>query len=253
MTTTVAWSTVQWGTFEAGVWTPLAMADGIEARPSGLDNRLLAFIVELPNPQLSGTRILDAPVVSGVKLQLPTLEVGALPNDRQVRISVGLTTTTDDYSTASPPLSRGETTAGTFIFQGGGTLIPMVVPLEIQTSIVTEIRRVTSSAFWDGRLSFVVESLDIDAGFRVLNGPSNPLTTDMDQDLFFGGRVGGGEGRIRAVRDSRYGMPAWNHELVRDGDNPGLFVRAWDVDPEDEEAQYKPKPDEGTVTDEVPS
>lgn len=257
MTQTVAWSTAQWGTFQSGVWTTLAEADGVEANPRGdVPTRLLAFILELPNPEFSGSRILDAPIVSGITLQFPTLEVGGGPSFSQpVRLSVLLATTTADYSTASPPLSRGETTVGTFTLQvDGGVLVPKVEPLVIPTATVTQIRsQVTSSAFWDGRLAFVVEALEFSAGFRVLNGPTNPLTADMEQDLFFSGLTGGPAGRIRAVRDSRFGMPAFHPELVRDGDNPGLFVRSFDVDPEDEEATYQPKPDEGTVTDEVPS
>ena len=46
-------------------------------------------------------------------------------------------------------------------------------------------------------------------------------------------------------------MPALNTELVRDGDQPNLWVRPWDSDPFDEPNTYRPRPGEGTVDDEI--
>ena len=75
----------------------------------------------------------------------------------------------------------------------------------------------------------------------------------VDWRPFFSGLAGGPTGGgIRAVRDGRFGMPAWNRDLIRDGDNPGLWVRSEDFDPEDEEQTYRPRPGEGTVDDGIP-
>jgi hypothetical protein len=44
-------------------------------------------------------------------------------------------------------------------------------------------------------------------------------------------------------------MPALSTELVRDGDNPSLWVRGHDVDPEDEVATYRRRSGEGSTDD----
>ena len=103
-------------------------------------------------------------------------------------------------------------------------------------------------ADWTGHLH-VALWLTVSAGpFTEVSAVS--LT--LDHEPFFSGLAGGPTGpRQRFVRDHRYGMPALNQELVRDGDQPGLWVRPWDRDSEDEPARYKPRPGEGTVDDDI--
>lgn len=262
MTQTVSWGnpTVQWGTLTAGVWTTLAFGDSIFGAVNPTAGTVLGVIFTWSDLEYSGTRVVDNPVVSGITFRVPVLGI-ALNNPRTVRLSCDLDFDSALYSTGSAPLTRGETNLGNFTIPASGSfnfVTPEYEDLTISSALVTQIRAlVTSRALWQGRIAFVLQDVtappDGTAGFLVANGPTTPLLLRVEQDLFYSGLTGGPSGRVRAVRDSRYGMPAFNPELVRDGDNPGLFVRSWDADPEDEEATYQPKPDEGTVTDEVPS
>ena len=61
-----------------------------------------------------------------------------------------------------------------------------------------------------------------------------------------------GDSRVRVVRDSRFGMPAWSDELVEDGDSPGVWVKPKHSDPEDPEREYIGNPREGARDDDVP-
>lgn len=79
-------------------------------------------------------------------------------------------------------------------------------------------------------------------------------TLELEWLPFFSGCAGPGwgvGGRVRAVRDHRFGMPILSNKLIRDGDNPGLWVRASDWDPEDPPNEYVPDPLEGVVDDEI--
>lgn len=258
MTQTVVWGnpTAQWGTVTGGVWTTLAFGNGIFGAVNPTANTDLGMIFDGPNLQFSGTRVVDNPVVSGITLRLPLL-AAAFNSPRVVRLWAQLVTDAADFSTASAPLTRGETDLGTFTIVVDNFLTPVYQDLVISAASVTQIRAlVTSRALWQGRIAFVLEDVTGDGtvGFLVANGPTTPLVLSVEQDLFYAGLTGGPSGGdVRAVRDGRYGMPAWNTELVRDGDNPGLFVRAFDADPEDPEATYRPKPGEGTVDDSIPN
>jgi hypothetical protein len=86
-------------------------------------------------------------------------------------------------------------------------------------------------------------------GHLSLNPPSLTMVTIPAHTGYVGGPFGG---NIRAVRDTRFGFPAFSHELVRDLETPSLYVRPHDVDPEELEARYRPKAGEGSVSDDIP-
>lgn len=250
MTLTVAWgNTVQWGTEEAGVWTTRAILDGVPVIIGAGDT--IGAIFEVPELQFSGSRVIDGPVVSGVTLKLPVRGIPAQPDEETtVRLWVVPETAADDFGASDMPLARGEVLLGTITFPTPGAIAPTLIDLEATDT--TELRAfVTSRSLWEGRVAFVIEYVSGDT-FEIINGPSAPMTVNAEQDLFFAGMTGGGDGKLRAVRDGRYGMPAFHTDLVQDGDQPGLYVKSFDVDPEDEEATYRPKPGEGTRTDEIP-
>jgi len=122
------------------------------------------------------------------------------------------------------------------------------------------LRAMMASAWWAGRFGFILEvaTLTPDPGNPAflndpLPGEANEILWSPVQLLaFFTGLAGGPSGKVRAVRDSRYAMPALNTELIRDGDNPALWVRPFDWDPDDPEQTYRPRPGEGTIEDEIP-
>lgn len=261
MTSTVSWGnpTAQWGTLTGGVWTTLAFADGVFGAVDPTAGTVLGVLFTWSGLEYSGTRVVDNPVVSGITLRVPVRGVVANA-PRTVRVSCDLDFDSADYSTASAPLTRGETVVGTFTVPASGAfdlVTPVTESLVLSTAMVTQIRMlVTGRALWEGRIAFVLEDVtappDGTAGFLVANGPSYPLLAQMEQDLFFSGLTGGPSGKVRAVRDARFAMPAFSPELVQDGDQPGLWVRSFDQDPEDPENQYRPRPGEGSVEDEIP-
>lgn len=108
---------------------------------------------------------------------------------------------------------------------------------------------VTSSVYWTGRIGMV---LDWQIGGASQLGVSSLVETTLQP--FFGGMAGGPYGGpVRSLRDGRFAMPAWSGKLVRDGDQPNLWVRPFDADPDDPEQEYRPRPGEGTVNDDVPN
>ena len=190
-------------------------------------------------------RGLDAPIV---------VEFGTFPLDitiTSLAITYDVLLDTDPacglFSASDTPDDRTTTTliTGANLLPGGGA--------EDQTltdAVAATVRAlVTGRAHWNGRLAVILEPTS--------GGPAE--LHEMDDVLWsvtlmqsFTGLAGGPAGRgVRAVRDGRFGMGAFTGELQRDGDNPSLWVRGHDYDPEDEIANYRPKPGEGAVDDEV--
>ena len=266
MTQTVIWGnpTSQWGEGNgpAGIWTTLAFTDGVSVLLDGTAGilRHVGFVFDASLDQTfklaPDGRIVDGPNVTGVTLQVtmsePTAFEGGGPDTRVEWLLVP-DETPANYASGDgfAPTFRDEVSLGTQTLTLNPFPATTTVSFPVTGDALLQVRaRVTQSARWTGRLAISLRGLGANT-LRVSNGPTMPATLTTTQELFFLGMTGGPDGKVRAVRDGRYGMPAWNTELVRDGDNPGLWVRPWDSDPEDEAATYRPKPGEGTVDDEI--
>jgi len=258
--TNVNWvAPVQFGggqTLGPGVWVDLPFNASIS-----LDSvQSIGMIFDARNEQAlrtttvgGDTRCLDNPVFVTASLGLtlsrnapgadPVITVGLVPDPQPVNYQV----------TALPntllPTTRGELTLATF------TPIVPLAPNMLAVSVALDallIRtHVTSRARWNGRFALSLSTTSVISIF--VRNDLTPLTLTSSQELFFAGLAGGPSGKARAVRDGRFAMPAFNAELIRDGDQPGLWVRPFDFDPEDLEATYRPRPGEGTIDDEIPN
>jgi hypothetical protein len=200
------------------------------------------------------SRILDGPVLSTFLFHLYTRVFVITPGPWNMEIGLVPDPQPEDFSTVLLPWERDEVSLGVLEIPGPPLADIAGVTQETLTLDAALIRaHVTSRSRWNGRVAF---SFRIPVGsedFQIRNRPAFPFEAVTTQDAFFRGFRGGPSGaRQRFVRDSRYGMPALNTELVRDGDNSGLWVRPWDSDPEDEPARYRPRPGEGTVDDDIP-
>lgn len=253
---TVNWGnpTVQWGHETGGVWTTLNFQDGVFATCDA--NSRVGFILSCPGLQFNSTgRPLDNPVVVNVTLRLPVLAFPLITDPRVIELWFQPGTTTPNFGPGSLPLSRGEESLGLFTFIANNALNPEYSDVVLTNANTLRIRAFTTSrALWDGRLAFVLESQTIDGGFMLSNGPSLPLLASVTQEQAFSGLVGYGRehGRVRAVRDTRFGIPTLSNKLVRDGDRPGLWVFPTDRDEKDPVRTYRPSPREGSRDDEVP-
>jgi hypothetical protein len=160
-----------------------------------------------------------------------------------------------NYTAVLLPWSRNEISLGTFDL-GAVPVLPDVLQVTLTPASVpfTEVRaHVTSRSTWSGRLALSIRQTS-GSNLQLRAPDSSPVELLTTQELFFTGLAGGPTGpRIRAVRDGRFAMPAFNTELIRDGDQPNLWVRPSDWDPEDEPARYRPRPGEGTVDDDIPN
>lgn len=240
----------QTGSVNGGVWTEVAVGTPI-AQGVAVD----ALIGLIYNVQLTG----GAPFSSdplGRSLDAPLWASSGTITFTNITNTLGATLTAFFVPNPAPALwgaSNLPTTTGAIQMATGSlgtTAVPGTNPitLSFSTAIDEQIRGyVTSRALWTGRIAVVV---DWDLGLTQSLTASSWTNTTLAP--FFGGLTGAvGGPRRRAVRDHRYAMPAMNSELVRDGDQPGLWVRPWDADPFDEPNTYRPRPGEGTVDDPI--
>lgn len=240
---------------EAGVWTEIPLGSNIPILGAPFDTIGLMFSV-----QVTGTGIGSPFSLSqrGLGLDPPTwLGGGSLTvlTSGTLGWAYNLFLHVDPdmapWSSANPP----DVDVGTNVLLASGLLIPLV-PHTINFSDAADeaIRqRQCGPGFWNGRIPLFFQFGPVlFTGVMINNEANGPNFANVEFQPFWNGLAGGGSGKLRAVRDGRYAMPAWNTELVRDGDEPGLFVRPFDADPEDPEATYRPRPGEGTREDEVP-
>lgn len=213
----------------------------------------------------SGTLPLDPPIVSALTLTLtghPAM--AADPGADTVELWAVPTSAPADYSTPLFPFNRSEVLigAGAFAWTGVGTTVAVTAGTYLTAGNASTptcrdnwqtIRALyLSSSQWNGKLGLSLRNLGagISLTFNSLESVGTEPRLASTETSFFTGLVSGESGsRRRYVRDGRFGMPALNTELVRDGDQPGLWVRPEDQDPFDEPAQYKPRRGEGTVDD----
>jgi hypothetical protein len=253
MTVSVTWEPpVQAGVGTTAVWVNLA-TDLTMIQGTGEE---IGLIFDARNDQtlrFNGDRILDPPTLLSatlsVTLSMPALsflpveiEIGAVPVPPPV-----------NYSNTALPWSREEVSLGTFTLTTVATA-PATTAVSLTLDRLVLAAQVTSRPWWNGRVALSVRVLT--AGNRLLMKQGSGFTIGLattQEEKFFHGLIGGPSGpRQRYVRDGRFGMPALNTELLRDGDNPALFVRAHDWDPEDPEIEYRPRSGEATVDDGIP-
>lgn len=254
MTISVTWGnpTAQFGSADAAdVWATLPFDAFSFVTLDAALNLRAGVIFDAGLRFDSSGHALDSPILTAFTLRAIYLNFGAFPAIQVEYFLLVDPEPADFASGALAPLNRGEVSLGT---------LDMTLALGNQTTVdfsfsaaqILQARaQITSRARWNGRFALAIRS-NVAGPIFLQNNLGSPLLLLTTQEPFFAGLTGGPSGKVRAVRDGRYGMPAWNGELVSDGDQPGLFVRPWDFDPEDEEATYRPRPGEGSVDDPIP-
>jgi len=262
MTSTVQWTPSQRGNSIGGVWGDAPAGFGSFLAIGGAQTVGLVFDAttaqNLNFATVGGqTRILDGPILTGFTLSFSLGILGGGSGATACTIEIGVVPEADaaNYAfTTLIPFSRNEEILGSFAL-GLVPELPTIldVSLVFNTAQVTQIRSlVTSRSGWSGKLALSIR-LTIGNALEIQEPSAHPITLDTTQEIFFNGLIGGPSGpRQRYVRDARFGMPALNTELIRDGDQPSLFVRTHDWDEEDPEQEYRPKSGEGTVDDGIP-
>jgi len=270
---TITWSpTFQWGASADPVWVdvpidpnnpPLA-GTGASLNPQTIPNSFAGVIFDANLDQtlrfatVGGLqRILEGPTLLALTLNLQ-FAGSILDGGPDNRVEVGLVPegAPANYSNALLPWTRNEQSLGVFTLVGvpafPGTAIPFQFVLSADAALLVRAL-CTSRANWTGRVAMSfraagANSVDL---YNFVGGEIAAVTSQ--ESVFFSGLAGGPYGgRARVVRDARFAMPAMNTELVRDGDNPSLWVRPFDWDPDDPEQTYRPRPGEGTVDDSIP-
>lgn len=256
---TVTWTPSQWGSATGGVFTTGVLMN-LDAAGTVTGGAIFDATAAqtLRTATVGGqVKLLDGPILTALSLVIvmnrpigstgpATMEVGLVPE-----------ATPADYSNALLPWARSEVSLGTFTIDAIGQPLTQAITTTLSLGALEALRSYTTSrSNWSGKLalSFRANNATITANIRLFHpGPQGDLAQAVTtQAAFFSGLVSTvGGGRRRVVRDHRYAMPAMNSELVRDGDQPGLWVRPWDADPEDEPNTYRPRPGEGTVDDPI--
>jgi len=262
MTSTVTWGPpVQFGVgvvLGPDVWSDTPLASNIPF--SGVDIDSVGIIFDAGTTQdlrfdtVGGqNRILDGPIVASFSLNFLATHIA--PSTAPFRMQIGLVADPQpaDFSTAVFPFFRNEIDLGTFDL-GSIPVTPSTLAVSLSLDATLIRSHITSRSTWNGRLALSLRNpqpFSPQHSYLIDSGTS--ITATTEQQIFFGGLIGGPSGpRQRYVWDGRFGMPALNTELIRDGDNPALFVRAHDWDPEDPETEYRPRSGEGTVDDGIP-
>lgn len=265
---TITWSpSVQWGSASgpASTWveipfgTTTVLLDGT----AGIERRAGAIFDASLDQTLRfglGGHLLDGPIVLAFTLRAlftrPVDFEGGGPDNRVEAFFVPEHLPVNFADGALAPLNRGDVSLGVLTLNLPAPFAAQTVDFVFTAELATQARAlITSRAFWSGRFAVSVRAVGANT-IRMSNGEpgGDPLLlVTIQESLFFSGLAGGPSGKVRAVRDGRFGMPALNTELVRDGDNPGLWVRPFDWDPEDPEQTYRPRPGEGTVDDKIPN
>lgn len=242
----------QAGSSLGGIWTeaPLASPTPVTVQVGGLIG--LVYNVQLAGgspfdmvTSFTPNRALDPPI--WVNTGTLTL-VNQSATGGFVDIHLVPDPSPDLFSTANPPTLTGVQTLLDNALLGTAAAPPDTLAITLSGTANTTIRAFAAgSVYWTGRIALV---LDWQVGLASTLTVSSLVNTTFQ--TFWSGLTGGPTGpRQRYVRDHRYAMPALNTELVRDGDQAGLWVRPWDADPEDEPNTYRPRPGEGTVDDSI--
>ncbi len=258
MTVTVTWTPVQWGFASAGVWSDSAMM------PLTPDGSTGGIVFDANNHQSldvttvgGDQRILDGPLLLTFGLTVDANRGAATTTPCTLEFGVVSDAQPANFSSSLLPWNRNEASLGTFVVTVAETPAFTTLSLAMGAEGVTMLRaHAAHRSRWNGRIAISVRNISTVASQTIRlfsTGGIAAFATTTQEQRFFSGLQGGPTGpRQRIVRDSRFGMPAVNSELIQDGDNPGLWVRASDWDPKDPPASYKPRSGEGTVDDGIP-
>lgn len=256
MTTSITWtSPSQWGASSGGVWVDLAPDDvaGDATLQTGfIDGGAIFDASSFQSLPIQAGRVLEAPIVTSFVLSLFATKIPASTGPWTIELGLVTGGQTSDFSSSLRPWTRGETSLGSFDL---GTVPNLPTALQVSLTLpATTIRALcTSKGIWDGKLGLSIRQTT-GTTVRLKNGPSFAFSMLTTQEIFFSGLAGGPYGGpVRVLRDGRYAMPAFTGGLVQDGDQPNLWVRPFDADPDDPEQEYRPRPGEGTVNDDVPN
>lgn len=258
MTVSIAWtSPLQWGVSAGGAWSDLASDDltgDLTLQTGASEGGAVFDASSFQTLRTQSGRVLDGPVFTGASLSFFTTRIGASAGPWSLEIGVVPEGDPALFSTSLLPWSRNETSLGSFDL---GTVPQIPATLQVlhvfSASELVALRGLAiSKGTWSGRLAFSFRTSG--TVVRLKNGPSFAFSLLTDQAPFFSGLAGGPYGGpVRVLRDGRYAMPMFSGGLVEDGDQPGLWVRPFDADPDDPEQEYRPRPGEGTVQDKVPN
>lgn len=259
MPTSVTWGspTAQFGSANAAdVWGTVPFGDFVFVTLiAALNLRAGVIFNGGPNQAFrfdAAGNLLDGPILTAFTLRATYFNFAGLAPVQVEAFLLVDPQPADFASGALAPLNRGEVSLGTLdmtIPAGNQVTADLVFSAEEALLVRAQI---TSRARWNGRLAL---SIRVNSGQTLFlqNNTGSPMQLLTTQEPFFAGLVGGPpSGPARFVRDGRFGMPALATELVRDGDQPGMFVRSSDWDPDDPEQTYRPRPGEGTVGDGIP-
>jgi len=184
------------------------------------------------------------------------------------------TSDTEPFSVSNPPLydlgpgGAADTTGWTYLVEDGApSWTNPTTPSTLNTALGTAVTEpVVGSTYYDisdfipifeNYNSAGIVNMSIQIGVTVASYVLLYPYLLIEALDFFTGVAGSkgrerGDSRVRVVRDSRFGMPAWSDELVEDGDSPGVWVKPKHSDPEDPEREYIGNPREGVRDDDVP-
>lgn len=238
-----------------GNWTTVAVGTNI---PFTTSSRVaLVFNFQTPGASDVGSpfdlssgmtppRALDAPLV--VSLGTFPLDLTAASTTLTYDVLLVTEPALADFSAASGPYDRATTTlvTGRTLAAADGSVA------QTFTTAAADLLRAHAAgrASWNGKLGVLLEATS--GGPAELEAMNLVLWTMTLMQSFTGLQGGPSGPGVRAVRDGRFGFGAFNTQLQRDGDNPALYVRAHDVDPEDPAKTYRPRPGEGSYDDGIP-
>lgn len=208
---------------------------------------------------------LDPPIVSDAQLRLTTHpSVVVDPGLDTIEVWCVPEAAPAEYGATKLPFARAElkVSGANYVWNGVGTTLTLTIGTHTSAAATATckdnwqtIRALSiGSHLWSGKIALSLKNLTGGFAFAFNSTESAGQSPELllTQTPFFAGLIGGPLGKRRFVRDGRFGMPALNTELVRDGYNPSLYVRAFDQDPEDPPTRYRPRKGEGTVDDDIP-
>lgn len=242
------------GSFIAAGWEE--SLGGLSLAVGGPAPSVVGLVFDWSLSTNSAGTVLDPPIISSLSLTLVGhADMSSDPGTDTIEVWYVPEVDPDDYGTTLAPFTRSEVflASANFTWAGVGTSVTIDLT---QTAELWDALRMLylGSSRWSGRLALSIANSGFGGPFTFNSneGAGGPTLTSVETP-FWNGLTGAGSKGERMVRDGRFGMPATNRELVRDGDNKGLWVRPTDGDPEDEQQTYRPKPGEGTVDDTVPN
>ena len=239
--TTITWTPpVQAGVADAGTWNDMLGSGSFVVSFGDAHPGAFIFDASLFPPSMQSTIVglqFQLEVAHSSGSQVKALEFGYVPDPQPA-----------NYSDSLLPWTRGEVNLGTFeVDLSAG---PPPYTFTIAQSLLAPLRStVFARSFWNGR--FAVSLRNPASSRYTVNGDTAAAIVTVAAS--FTGLLDDPDGPgVRAVLDSRFGFGTFSTKLIRDGENPALFVRPWDRDPKDPRVEHRKKPGEGSRDDRTP-